>query len=84
MPLSEIKAFISLLCIRGTLFGKNRPSLEFWDKSWGVPFFPETMGRNRFCEIIGFLRFDMRTRLSRLQTNKFTLISAVWDKYIEN
>ena len=32
-----------------------------------------------------FLRFDMpSTRLSRLQTDKFALISAVWDKFIEN
>ena len=32
-----------------------------------------------------FLRFDLRsTRLSRLQTNKFALISAVWDKFVEN
>ena len=43
------------------------------------------MGRNRFCEIMRFLRFDLRsTRLSRLQTNKFALISAVWDKFVEN
>ena len=32
-----------------------------------------------------FFRFDMRsTRLFRLQTDKFDLISAVWDKYIKN
>ena len=85
LPLSELKAFISLLYVRGALCGKNLPILEFWDKNWGVPFFPETMGRNRFCEIMRFLRFDLRsTRLSRLQTNKFALISAVWDKFVEN
>ena len=85
LPLSELKAFISLLCVRGALCGKNRPILEFWDKNWGVSFFPETMGRNRFCEIMRFLRFDLRsTKLSRLQTNKFALISAVWDKFVEN
>ena len=43
------------------------------------------MGRNRFCEIMRFLRFDLRsTRLSQLQTNKFALISDVWDKFVEN
>ena len=43
------------------------------------------MGRNRFCEIMRFLRFDLRsTKLSRLQTNKFALISAVWDKFVKN
>ena len=52
LPLSE--AFISLLYVRGALSEKNRPILEFWDKNWGVPFFPETMDRNRFCEIMKF------------------------------
>ena len=43
------------------------------------------MGRNRFCEIIRFPRFDMWSiTLSRLQMDKFALISAVWDKFIEN
>ena len=43
------------------------------------------MGRNCFREIMRFLRFDMRSaRLFRLQTDKFALISAVWDKFIEN
>ena len=49
LPLSELKAFISLLFVGGALCGKNRPIFEFWDKNWGAPFFPETMGRNRFC-----------------------------------
>ena len=79
LPLSELKAFISLLYVREALCGKNRPILEFWDTNWGVSFFPETMGRNCFCEIIRFLRFDMRsTRLSRLQTDKFAFFVAVW------
>ena len=43
------------------------------------------MGRNRFCQIMRFLRFDMRsTRLSRLQTDKFALISAACNKFIKN
>ena len=38
-----------------------------------------------FCDIMRFFRFDKQsTRLSRLQTDKFALISAVWDKFIEN
>ena len=32
LPLSELKAFICLLYVRGVLCGKNRPILEFWDK----------------------------------------------------
>ena len=78
LPLSEIKAFISLLYVPGALCGKKRLILDFWDKNWEVPFFPETIDRNRFCKIMRFLRFNMRrTRLSRLQTDKFGLISTV-------
>ena len=59
-------------------------SLIFWIKI-GEYFFSEKMDRNRFCEIVRFLRFDLlSTRLPRLQTNKFALISAVWDKFVEN
>lgn len=85
IPVRELKANISLLYVRGALCANNRPILEFWDKNWGVPFFPETMSRNRFCNIVRFLRFDRRsTRLSRLQTDKIALISAVWNKFVQN
>ena len=50
LPLSELKAFIFLLYVRGALCEKNRPILEFWNKNWGVLFFPATMGRNRFAK----------------------------------
>ena len=43
LPLSKLKAFISLLYVRGALCEKNRPILEFWDKIWRVSFFPQTM-----------------------------------------
>ena len=34
---------------------------------------------------MNFLRFDMQSiRKSRLQMDKFALISAVWDKFLEN
>ena len=39
LPLSELKAFISLLYERGALREKNRPILEFWDKNLGYLFF---------------------------------------------
>ena len=39
LPLSKLKAFISLLYVRGALCGNNRPILEFWDKNWRAHFF---------------------------------------------
>ena len=43
------------------------------------------MSRNDFTEILRFIRFDKRNeRSQRLQTDKFALVSTVWDKFIEN
>ena len=50
-----------------------------------MSFFPETMTRNLFREILRFLRFDVRsTRSVRLQTDKFALISDVWNRFVDN
>ena len=43
------------------------------------------MCRNRFREIMRYLRFDLkRTRSQRLQSDKFALASEVWQKFINN
>lgn len=43
------------------------------------------MSRDRFPEVMKFLRFENKlTRSSRLQCDKFTLISEVWNTFIEN
>lgn len=43
------------------------------------------MAREKFKQILRFIRFDKRTERSRhLQTNKFALVSEIWDKFIEN
>jgi len=47
--------------------------------------FSADMSRNRFREIRRFLRFDLRsTRSVRLRTDKFALISEVWNAFISN
>ncbi len=43
------------------------------------------MSRNRFKEILRFIRFDMKSsRSQRLQTDKLALASEVWRSFIEN
>lgn len=43
------------------------------------------MSRNRFLDIMRFLRFDVRaTRSVRLQTDKFALASDPWNRFISN
>jgi len=42
------------------------------------------MSRNRFREIMRYLRFDLkRTRSQRLQSDKFALASEVWQRFID-
>ena len=69
MSLFKLLTLIALLCVRGAYEGKNVPLDSFWNKK-EVLIFPETMARNRFREILRFLRFNVRsTRSVRLQTN---------------
>ncbi|KAJ8869913.1 hypothetical protein PR048_028922 [Dryococelus australis] len=50
-----------------------------------VNFFTRTMARNIFCEIMRLLRFDeRRTGIERIQTDKFTLVSYVWNGFEQN
>ena len=43
------------------------------------------MLRNRCREIMRFLRFDLRSAMSaRLQTEKFALISDIWNMFADN
>ena len=43
------------------------------------------MSRNRYKELLRFIRFDIRSQRSqRLATDKFALFSTVWDRFIEN
>lgn len=85
ISLQELEAFIALLYVRGALAAKGLPVLSLWSKIWGPKFFPETMSRDRFLEIMKFLRFDNKlTRSSRLQSDKFALISNVWNTFIDN
>ncbi|XP_056157036.1 piggyBac transposable element-derived protein 4-like [Lampris incognitus] len=84
LTVAELKAFLAMLFIRGAL-SKGVELAKLWSEKWGVPFFRETMSRNRFKEIMRFLRFDKKeTRCVRLQDDKFALISATWNRFIEN
>ncbi|XP_073533078.1 uncharacterized protein [Phyllobates terribilis] len=81
----ELDAFIAIFYARG-ISGTNRHSISsIWCNDWGIPFCKATLSRDRFVEIMRFLRFDEKsTRSERLQTDKFALFSTVWDRFIEN
>ena len=83
--LQEIDAFIGILYARGIYCAKGLELDSLWSTVWSPPFFRETMARDRFREILRFLRFDLKTtRSERLINDKFCLISEIWDMFIEN
>ena len=67
------------------LVGKNTPVKQLWSKEWGQLIFQNTMSRDKYQEIMKHLRFDdFFSRRQRRKTDKFCLISEVWNCFIEN
>lgn len=80
----EIYGFIAISYARGVL-AKGQSVKHIWSKKWGPPFFKTIMSRDRYTEILKFIRFDMKsTRSERLKSDKFALFSTIWDRFIEN
>lgn len=80
----EIYGALGIMYARG-IIAKGQPLDFLWSNKWGCPIIKETMSRNRFREIIRFMRFDIRsTRSERIVTDKFALFSTIWNRFIEN
>lgn len=85
ITLDELDKFIGLIITRGVIGGRNLPISHMWDKFWGCPLFNKTMPRDRFSEIMKYLRFDLKSeRRKNLETDKFCLVSNLWNSFIEN
>ncbi len=81
----ELDAFFAIMFYRGLCGGKNFPLKMLWNVKWGAQRVKDIMSRNRFTEIMSYLRFDNKiTRSQRLATDKFALISDVWNRFITN
>ena len=75
---------MGIMYARG-LIAKEQPVHEIWSKDWGPPFFREVMSRNRYKELLTYIRFDLReTRSMRLNTDKFALFSIIWNRFIDS
>ena len=84
LHLDELVSFIRLQIAQGVLVGKNTPVKQLWNKEWGQLIFRNTMSRDRYQEIMKHLRFDdFFSRRQRRETEKFCLISEVWNCFIE-
>ncbi|XP_035212753.1 uncharacterized protein LOC118186728 [Stegodyphus dumicola] len=85
VTLEELDAFFAILYARGALGHSKLCADDLWNKNWRPPVFKETMSRNRFREIMRYLRFHARsTRADRLATNKYAFASETWYKLMEN
>ena len=85
ITLDELEKFLGLLIARGLIGGRNLPIKSFWCKNWGNAFFKNAMSRDRFLEILKFLRFDIKSeRRARLINDRFALASSIWNPFIEN
>ena len=79
-----------IYCMLGIMFGrgiiaKGQPLHFLWNSTWGAPFFRQAMPRDRFKELVRYLRFDLRaTRRERIASDKFALFSTIWDRFISN
>ncbi|XP_058808047.1 uncharacterized protein LOC131673786 [Phymastichus coffea] len=78
ITVSELRSFLAILYARGANEVRALKVSYLWSKKWGPSFFRDTMTRDRFMQILRFIRFDKRIeRSERLQTDKFALISEV-------
>ena len=83
--IEELEAFIAVMYARGAT-GNSALSLhELWTENWSVPLCKSAMSRDRSCETLRFLRFDVKSNGShRLQTNKFSPFAEVWTHFADN
>jgi hypothetical protein len=84
VSVEEMEAFIGLLYIRGVC-GCSKIKLDkLWGQTWGISIFSSTIPRDRFRQIMRFLRFDEKsTRSERLKNDKFTMISWLFTRFVE-
>ena len=82
---SEMESFFGLLYLRGAMDQHNFPCDLLWSSEYGCKAFPATMSRDRFRDIKKHIRFDvLSTRRERLLSDKFALISYVFNRFVEN
>ena len=71
--------------LRGVLKERDEPLFNFWDEEYGRLIFRETMSRNKFKSILGYIRFDyINSRSLRRPTDKFAAIKELWDSVMDN
>lgn len=80
----ELSGFLGILIVMGCHQSSKEQLTELW-KNCAYPLYRATMARDRFKEILQFLRFDSSTtRAERRATDKAAPIREVFEKIISN
>ena len=80
----ELEAFLAIQYARG-LYGRNHPVDFLWSTNMGIPFFGETMSKNRFKLIRKHFRLDDKSdRNIRRTQDRFAKIREVFEAFTTN
>ena len=75
LSIDELRAFIGLCINRGVTKGRDEPLCSFWENSYGRKIFSETMARNKFQQVLRYIRFDDKATRTQLGgSDKFAAI----------
>ncbi|XP_039953268.1 piggyBac transposable element-derived protein 4-like [Bactrocera tryoni] len=78
VSITELYAFFGILIMTGANHSNGEHVRDLWSVK-NYPLYRATMGVNRLCSILRFLKFDDKnTRATRLLTDKAAPISELW------
>ena len=81
---NELLAIIAVMYTGGVTCS-NDMLYHTLTENWNVPLCKKAISRSRFSKILRFFRFDTKSdRSQRLKTERFTLFSFVWNRFIDN
>jgi hypothetical protein len=76
-------AFLGLCVLAGAYKSNLEPVSTLWSEHEGRPAFITTMSRNRFTDILKYIRFDDNTtRESRIASDKLAPFRDVWSMFL--
>ena len=80
-----LESYIAVMYSRRVTEKSGLSLHELWAEKWGVLMSKTAMTRNRFCKILRFLCFDVKSSRSQsLLTDKFALFSEICNRFISN
>ena len=85
LSIDGLKVFLGLCIIQGVIKGRDEPLCSFCENSYGRKMFSEIMARNKFQQVLRYIRFDDKaTRTKRRGSDKFAAIRELWESVVLN